>query len=496
MSDFDKIRKALTSWPAIIIGFAFAGWPGFLLLLWKIVHEASEDKSGNMSDTLKKSVFGAESVAKDVYWDRNTQRWVRVGEQSDAQQAEEGSGNREGDYNPDYNYSYTYKDGQPVATNAPASQETPAKQDAPKQQSKRAPKKAKAAAQSKKASRFPKIKDGKAFVVAGAIMTLIFAIGSVSQFSNALYYESLVGSESLWSALHHTLVPLMFTAIGAGMLLWGRFKNKQARQFRKLLNVIGDATVISVRTLSDATGCAYHKVCDMLQTMIDAGYLGYRAYLNMSTGELVMDGSAVRTAPAAEPPKEGEELTVEEDKGLLSQIRAANDAIADEEMSRKISRIEEITGHILDYQDNHPEKAAELRKFLSYYLPTTLKILNTYAELERQRVSGDNINATKQRIEGMMDKVVEGFELQLDKLFENDMLDITSDIAVMESMLSQDGLSSSEQLKMPKAPEPAEAARQQSAAANTAYTTPDGIRLTLDPQNDAGSAGAQAARKA
>ncbi|MCD7838771.1 MAG: hypothetical protein LUG65_07665, partial [Clostridiales bacterium] len=107
----------------------------------------------------------------------------------------------------------------------------------------------------------------------------------------------------------------------------------------------------------------------------------------------------------------------------------------------------------------------------------TLKVLNTYAELERQQIQGENITATKRRIEGMMDKVVEGFELQLDKLFENDMLDITSDISVLENMLSQDGLSSADQ--MPKAP-PAQA-----AAPDDSNTTPDGIHLTLDPQNAA-----------
>jgi len=112
-------------------------------------------------------------------------------------------------------------------------------------------------------------------------------------------------------------------------------------------------------------------------------------------------------------------------------------------MSAQIDRIGVITAKILDYQKSHPDKAPQLHSFLSYYLPTTLKILRAYGQLEAQEISGQNIAAAMGRIEGMMDKVVEGFEKQLDKLFQNDVLDISSDVAVLERMLDNDGLGSS-----------------------------------------------------
>lgn len=474
MSEFDKLREILTSRPAIIIGFVIGGWPGFLLLLWKILHESSSTK--NKSDSWKRSVFGSESVRQDLYWDRETQRWVRYGEGDQTENI------RYDD--PNATYSYTYQNGQPTSTANRAESwesrvanaeeridEARARVDQElnkrKQQSTR--KSSGKARTARSASPFPKIKDGKGFTIAGSIMTALFGMVSISTFVEDLYYIGL------GYAFSDCMAVIMLTALGAGLLLWGRSKSRQAKRFRKLLNLIGNADVISIRALADAMGCGYDKVCDMLQTMIDAGYLGYRAYLNVATGELVMDGRPISTLPKQDLTKKAEEqeLTVEEDKSLLGQIRAVNAAIRDPEMTRKIDRIEEITGHILEYQEKHPAKAAELRKFLSYYLPTTLKVLNTYAELERQQIQGENITATKRRIEGMMDKVVEGFELQLDKLFENDMLDITSDISVLENMLSQDGLSSADQ--MPKAP-PAQA-----ATPDTGYTTADGIRLTLDP---------------
>ncbi len=475
MSDFDKLREVLTSWPAIIIGFVIGGWPGFLLLLWKILHESSSTK--NKSDSWKRSVFGSESVRQDLYWDRETQRWVRYGEGGQADNV------RYDD--PNATYSYTYQNGQPTSTaNQTGNWESRVAHaegridEARARMEQELNKRRQPSGKSKTAqsgSPFPKIKDGKGFTIAGSIMTALFGLTGVSTFVEDLYYIGL------GYAFSDCMPLIMLTALGAGLLLWGRSKSRQAKRFRKLLNLIGNADVISIRALADAMGCGYDKVCDMLQTMIDAGYLGYRAYLNLATGELVMDGRPVRTpAPSAEEltkKAESQELTVEEDKSILGQIRAVNAAIRDPEMTRKIDRIEEITGHILEYQEKHPAKAAELRKFLSYYLPTTLKVLNTYAELERQQIQGENITATKRRIEGMMDKVVEGFELQLDKLFENDMLDITSDISVLENMLSQDGLSSADQ--MPKAP-PAQA-----AAPDDSYTTPDGIHLTLDPQGAA-----------
>ena len=109
-------------------------------------------------------------------------------------------------------------------------------------------------------------------------------------------------------------------------------------------------------------------------------------------------------------------------------------------MSRKIDRVGEITGKILDYQRQNPAKAGQLRQFLNYYLPTTLKLLKTYAQLDAQGVEGENITAAKARIENMMDKVVEGFEKQLDQLFQSDAMDIATDVAVLERMLDKDGL--------------------------------------------------------
>ena len=93
-----------------------------------------------------------------------------------------------------------------------------------------------------------------------------------------------------------------------------------------------------------------------------------------------------------------------------------NDAIPDPVMSQKISRLEEVSGRIFALAQKDPDKKAQLQKFMNYYLPTALKLLNTYASLSRQAVEGTNITEAKQSIERSMDLLVTAFENQLDKL--------------------------------------------------------------------------------
>ena len=77
---------------------------------------------------------------------------------------------------------------------------------------------------------------------------------------------------------------------------------------------------------------------------------------------------------------------------------------------------------------------------MNYYLPTTLKLLDSYALLEAQGIEGDNITASKKEIERTMDTLIAGFEKQLDRLFSSQAMDITADVEVLEGMMAQDGL--------------------------------------------------------
>lgn len=158
--------------------------------------------------------------------------------------------------------------------------------------------------------------------------------------------------------------------------------------------------------------------------------------------------------PKAEPQKKvstGDpevDKIIEEGYKYLHELRDVNIRIPDEVMTKRIDRMEVASADIFAYIAEHPEKAAEIRRFMNYYLPTTLKLLNSYDKLSRQRVKGENIQKTMFEIEGMMETIAGAFEKQLDSLFDDDALDIAADISVMESILKQEGLSG-EDMKMP-----------------------------------------------
>ena len=130
------------------------------------------------------------------------------------------------------------------------------------------------------------------------------------------------------------------------------------------------------------------------------------------------------------------------DKGqaFLSQIRRCNDAIPGEEISDKISRMETIVQRIFERAEAHPEIVSDLKKLMDYYLPMTIKLLNAYAEMDRQPIQGETILASKKEIEGTLDTLNSAFEKLLDSVFRETAMDVSSDISVLQTLLAQEGL--------------------------------------------------------
>lgn len=124
----------------------------------------------------------------------------------------------------------------------------------------------------------------------------------------------------------------------------------------------------------------------------------------------------------------------------VSEMRRLNDSILDPEISRQIDHLEVVTKKIIDHVAAQPEKLPQIRRFLNYFLPTTLKILNAYDRMDATGISGHNIDATKDRVEEMLGTIVKAFDKQLDALFSAEAMDISADITVMENLLAQEGL--------------------------------------------------------
>ena len=248
--------------------------------------------------------------------------------------------------------------------------------------------------------------------------------------------------------LSETLPLLALCLIGLTLVGVAGSRKRKLTRFQKYLTMIGMRKVIPIASLAKSMGVSERKVEKDLEEMLERDFWE-EGYVDAARRALVLGGPLEEEpepepAPEAQPAPDGPTDTA---TSTLTHIRQVNNAIANQELSDKIDRIEELTAKIFKLLDERPEKAGELRSFMNYYLPQTLKILESYSKLEAQGIEGENIAEAKGKIEAMMDKLVDGYEAQLDKLFANDVLDISADLKVMESMLEKDGLTADCELK-------------------------------------------------
>ena len=208
--------------------------------------------------------------------------------------------------------------------------------------------------------------------------------------------------------------------LGGGAALGMGLRMRNACKLeRKLDKIVGDRSNIPLDELFAAAG------------------------IDHRTSTLVVRGAAPQPPQTEEEPK-AEPASEDLYASLQAQLRKANEAIPDPVMTAKISRLEEVSARIFALAKKDPGKKAQLQKFMDYYLPTALKLLNTYAQLSAQDVQGENISEAKQSIERSMDLLITAFENQLDKLFQSDALDVSADVAALEGMLNLDGLAASD----------------------------------------------------
>ncbi len=177
-------------------------------------------------------------------------------------------------------------------------------------------------------------------------------------------------------------------------------------------------------------------------------------YLLMAAAVLVVGrvaqimGSGLDTSkrmPAMDDlPKSGNEQVdqlIDRGQEILAQIVEENRLIPDPALSRQMDELESISNKIFRTVIEQPDKAPQIRRFMDYYLPTTLKMLRGYRKMDERSVSGQEADNVRGKIVSAMDVVIGAFKKQLNTLYQNDLLDISTDIDVLETMLRQDGLS-------------------------------------------------------
>ena len=259
----------------------------------------------------------------------------------------------------------------------------------------------------------------------------------------------------------------VFLVASVALGIKGSRQEGLAKRFRRYQQVIGERTFCLIEELSAAIGKKPKFVQKDLRKMIRDGFFP-QGYLDKKETCLITDqqtyqqylqtekayevraqeaqadgrkaGAQQASASTAAPHGSEYQELLAEGQSYIRHIHICNDKIEDPVISEKLDRMEMIVTRIFTEAGRNPDIADDLKKMMSYYLPTTKKLLDAYCELDEQPVPGENIETTKQEIAATLDTLNNAFAKLLDDLFEEKAWDISSDISVLNTMLAQEGL--------------------------------------------------------
>lgn len=418
----------------IVLGFCFSFWPGMILLgvrLW-------QDYSQRTNGAANRSDREWAQNAQDATWrEVDGQRSYRPPQQSQPFAGTSTSA-RYGKWNADGTYHYHYGTARPPQ---PEQQAETARQAPPPPgpQTQQQPRPRPSLLDHYKLN--PRTGKGRRLAGAitlgsGAFVAALVMLGAVSA---GLF------TPVFWKAILSSLICAMCICIpGAVLHITGSRSHDRVMRCRTYAAMLGDRRRMSIDELAAAIPTSYKRCCDDLNWMLSEGLLK-GMYIDAAGRALTYPDAS----PVSKPEKPAAKATApvpEEAAGRKAypeetRIRQLNDSIQDEYVSQRMERLEDLTHQILSYADEHPEKEPQLRQFRNHYLPKTFSILESYARMERSGVEGGNIAAAMKDVEEIMDKLVQGFEKQLDALFDSEAMDVTSDITVLENMMRMEGLS-------------------------------------------------------
>jgi hypothetical protein len=282
-------------------------------------------------------------------------------------------------------------------------------------------------------------KGSRIMQIVGAVLGILGAVAALDGIAEAIQFGFY------WSDLSSIFFSLGMTAGGLGLFLGGLGMKRRQRRFVKYLAAAGKKDAVDINWLAQAAEVSERKAEKDLEIMVEKGMWGPEAYVDNTRDMLFRTQAGAQEyfqrkekpaerAASTPPPQQADEGF----SGILRNIRRANDRIADPGLSAKIDRLENITARIFKAIEDDPGRREKASTFLNYYLPTTQKLLDSYADFVEAGVSGANLGQAKAKIEKTMDNIVSGFEHQLDELYRADAMDVDSDIRVMETMLRRD----------------------------------------------------------
>ena len=245
------------------------------------------------------------------------------------------------------------------------------------------------------------------------------------------------------------------TALSLIMAVCGNHLRKKIKRFRTYVKTLNGKPYGSIRELAKSVRKSEKFVRRDLKKMINKrmfleGHLDAKGTCLIASDEAyeqyVKTEENARELKKQEKKSPRQQLSeevkkvIEEGDRYIEEIRRSNDAIPGAEISNKIYHMENVILRIFQRVEQHPELIQDLHKFMDYYLPTTVKLLNAYEELDKQSLEGENIKTAKREIENTLDTINVAFENLLDSFYKETAWDVSADISVLKTMLAQEGL--------------------------------------------------------
>jgi len=279
-----------------------------------------------------------------------------------------------------------------------------------------------------------------------------------------IIYPMITSLFSPFITFSYVSLGILFSFFGASVILAlrGSYLRKRVKRFKQYVRFLNGKNYCSIEELAYTTRKKDKFVVKDLSKMINLGMFTeahiddkktcfmltnevYQNYLDSQDALKQRNEDELKRRKQSDeeindPRKEELIRTIKMVKNYIEQIESANDAIPGEEISAKLYRLQNIVSQIINYVEKNPKKLPEVNKFTNHYLPITLKLVNSYKELNDQPVQGDNIKSAKDQIEKSIDIINIAFEKLLDDLFEEIALDISTDISVLETLFTQEGL--------------------------------------------------------
>lgn len=240
------------------------------------------------------------------------------------------------------------------------------------------------------------------------------------------------------------------TACGSAWVKAG----KQLGQFADLADTTDYHKGLSVRMLADLVHQNRKKMLKKLQKYIRKGWLN--GWLDEKTETLYLTAEDYRAAqearaavqaepePKAEPQAEPQEtpLNLETTRRFAKVLAQEQQLMQDAQGVEELAHMQKTTEAICDWLDAHPESLPKARRFAEYYIPTTLKLLHTYNDVQGQK--GDNAESIRRDIAGILHTLNQAYDNLYDNLLSDVALDVSSEIAALQGMLANDGLTGEE----------------------------------------------------